>query len=214
MPLDYYTKFATYRSKNLVQRKNAETSHSSRGATSRGPFVHGRAGSGPYHLPQAGRRADAQLQVFMATNAVLIREAASQQNIALPTLDVNMKSAPPLRLVPEEAVAAKSRFVTLEPGVSCDILRVPFRPRGATRKSVEGARAETARDGFLFAQLGMHLLEPGREYTVQVKSGVRISSWMEGRVEDLIREGPGEWRPRPDAINVLPAEGFRFRVED
>lgn len=157
---------------------------------------------------------DAQLQVFMATNAVLIREAASPQNIALPTLDVNMKSAPPLRLVPEEAVAAKSRFVTLEPGVSCDILRVPFRPRGATRKSVEGARAETARDGFLFAQLGVHLLEPGREYTVQVKSGVRISSWMEGRVEDLIQEGPGEWRPRPDAINVLPAEGFRFRVED
>lgn len=153
---------------------------------------------------------DAQPQLFIATNAILIREATSQQNIALPTLDVNMKSAPPLRLIPEEAAA---KFVTLEPGVSCDVLKVPFRPRGAMRRSVEGARALTARDGFLFAQLGMHLLEPGREYTVQVKGGLRVSSWVEGRVEDLMQAGPGEWRPCPDGIDVFPAEGFRFRVE-
>ncbi|KAI1262670.1 hypothetical protein F5Y18DRAFT_149138 [Xylariaceae sp. FL1019] len=152
-------------------------------------------------------------QLFLAFNALVFRDAATGEQIQslMCRVDVNMKSAPALRLSPETT----SKFVSLQPDVSCEISRIPFRPLGTRRKNTPVDPPQTAYEKYEVLKLGMHRLDVGREYTVQIRDDITIASWMEGSLEELLREGkawaPGEGQ---NPIKIVPAEAFRFRIEE
>ena len=146
--------------------------------------------------------------IFIATNAIVLYDSTSQKKIPLPTLDVNMRSSPPLALVP----AMTNQFVTLEPGSSHEIINIPFRPLGPRRMGDGSRNTENIPDKYLFAKLGMHLLDPGHEYTMKVRDDLGVSLWMEGRLEELLETGP-EWRPCHGTIDIVPSDTFHFKVE-
>ncbi|KAI1359210.1 hypothetical protein F5Y08DRAFT_344914 [Xylaria arbuscula] len=146
-------------------------------------------------------------ELFIATNAVVIQDRTTQRQITTPTLDVIWKTASPLKLVPEMA----NKFVTLEPRQARVIVDVPFDPLGAPRRGEGATDLDSKLAKYAGGILGMHLLKPEKDYTLGVRNDLNISSWMEGRVEDLIQQA-AEWRPCGDKIKVLPAESFHFRL--
>ncbi|KAI0506305.1 hypothetical protein F5B22DRAFT_624387 [Xylaria bambusicola] len=148
-------------------------------------------------------------QLFIATNAVVLYDTATQKPIATPTLDINWRSAPPLKLVPEMA----DKFVTLEPGQSCGIIEVSFDPLGVQRRGEEATVTDSKLAKYAGGTLGMHLLESKKDYTLGVRDDLHVHCWMEGRAKDLI-EAAAEWRPCGADIKVLPAESFHFQVRE
>jgi hypothetical protein len=146
-------------------------------------------------------------QLFIATNAVVLQDTTTQKSIATPTLDINWRSAPPLKLVPEMA----DKFVTLEPGRTCRIVEVSFDPLRAQRRAKEAMGFDSKLAKYAGGVLGMHFLKPEKDYTLGVRTDLCIRSWMEGRAEDLI-QAAALWLPWNAEIQVLPAESFHFRV--
>ncbi|KAI9149908.1 hypothetical protein HJFPF1_09654 [Paramyrothecium foliicola] len=150
--------------------------------------------------------------VFNAETAVAVYDITTQKKAAITSIgsiDINYRTAPPLALVPEMA----DKFITLEPGLDINIVRVPFRPLGTKRRVTRNIAEEDTRDKYRFDGLGMHFLNPGHEYTLGVRDSLRITSWMEGRVNELIQQ-KREWNPTHDEINIVPDGVFHFKVEE
>ncbi|KAI0146280.1 hypothetical protein GGR57DRAFT_479392 [Xylariaceae sp. FL1272] len=152
-------------------------------------------------------------QLFIHFNALVFRDAITGKQIQLPitSVDANMKTVPQLRLSPETT----SNFVSLQPGISCEISNIPFRPLGTRRKDTPVDPPKNSYEKYEVYKMGMHMLDVGREYTVEIRDDISVWSWMEGSLEELLREGkawaPGEGQ---EPIKVVSAEGFRFKVEE
>ncbi|KAI0470527.1 hypothetical protein GGR56DRAFT_133298 [Xylariaceae sp. FL0804] len=151
--------------------------------------------------------------VFTPMNAFTITEVPGGRPIETATVDKCYRFGPP-RLDAEHL----DRFLTLEPGVPCDVFQIGFRPLGPQRnRPGEPARPADSPDDkyrrkYAFLGSGMHWLEPGKQYLVRARQGAIIAPWRWGRREDLM---PRDWLGTDgDALEVVSAEGVQVQVQE
>ncbi|KAI1390431.1 uncharacterized protein F4822DRAFT_236027 [Hypoxylon trugodes] len=151
-------------------------------------------------------------QLFTPSNAFIISGVPSGRKIYTLFVDINHRLGPPLHLDAEHA----DRFLTLEPGIPCEIHNFSFRPLGSERNSQKAALAPEDDNnkyrGYKFLRLGMNWLEPGDEYLISARPGLQIGTWRRGRKEELM---PCAWNTSDgDPLDVVPTEGIRVRIEE
>lgn len=121
-------------------------------------------------------------------------------------------------------------YWTLEPDVPFVMIKLDFRPYGdlVLKKIAKGNfERELGRERWrIFVTLGLHLLEPGKEYLIGIHEGLHIFEWEVGTnmMDDddsekgdrngEVAEGRHSVAERKSQIPVDVAEGCRFRVED
>lgn len=159
---------------------------------------------GPITIPAPSRSPF----ILLKTISISINDTSGWRELPLSTFDVNMKSAPLLRLVPEQA----HKFVTLEPNITFPwkSSRQSFRPFGPEKHDP----AIGGQDLYKYLHLGMQYLNVGKEYAVSVTAGFQSPPWMAGSKEVLIASGC-EWETRQiHRIQLVRGPGTKFHVHE
>lgn len=149
--------------------------------------------------------------IYPFVNCIKICKKDSGEEVRLPTVDAHRKSAPDLTIDQEH----RDSFVTLLPQQDILVKSGTFRPLGnEIYDSQRIAQMGAAR--YRFLQLGMHLLDVGEQYTIQIKPGLKLYQWMKGTREDLASSNDGsgtKWVHTKDPIDVVAGVSVSFKVE-
>ena len=142
--------------------------------------------------------------LWPTVNAIRVLNTNTGEEQRLPTADINRKTGPSLES------SEQGSFIVLKPGETY-VQSESFRPFGHTVYDKERIAAMGAAK-YQLLRLGMHLLELGEEYSIEVRSGLSIHQWMEGSYEDL-KARNAVWKPQGVPIEVVPGEAVKFKVE-
>jgi len=147
--------------------------------------------------------------IWPLVNNITIKDLETGESVALPTVDVQRKTAPQYKLIPEQ----RDRFITLYPNQPL-IESIGFRPFNVSAKEYVPS---PGRSKYEMLVLGMHWLDSGKEYSMTFKDELHLREWMAGSTDDLISEPPDEerrWKPTGESLTIKPdLAACRFTVD-
>ena len=150
-------------------------------------------------------------------NALSIQDVQSHEPVKHPTMDVNFSS-----LAARNGSASAKRddeFLTLKSNKP-HVIEIDFRPFGHEIFDKERLSQMGSEKWKIATTLGMHLLEVGKGYKLNIRHGMEVNNWTADTEEELSRSDdqglPDVGRQQGSesvAIPVEVTEGVYFRVE-
>jgi hypothetical protein len=117
---------------------------------------------------------------------------------------------PPLKRGRSQA----DQYLTLIPG-QCYMIRYPFRPYNFPWS--DDKRREQLHINeklIMWARYGMHYLDPGAEYVLQIKDALCVREWVWGHKEEVLADDEdAAFVPVNKAVQIVPGPPVLFRVE-